>query len=254
MKHILRSIWEDIRVARNIELYFSMFLAFVVVVLDIFSDLPFLSQAVSSATLTILAVVAYSLLQDRHKSSVPVLISSNNNANVDYLCNYITTNNISRARLIQYSGDMIKQVIGKLLERGATVELLLQHPSKALNQVQIEKMATFQHWVENDLNSRNLVIRYYKEPAAVRGVKLDDRFLSIGWYIYRNRSRAEIVPWLYGHNNAAICVHVGHPGVRDLVDTFDESFQTLWESAEPHSDHIDVMINQMLQQSTRARK
>jgi hypothetical protein len=255
MKHILRSIWEDIRVVRNIELYLSIFLALVVVTLNIFSDLPFVSQAVSSATLTILALVAYGLLQDRWKSTVYINISSDNKANMDYLCDYIIANKISKARLIQYSGDMVRRVVENLLERGVTVELLLQHPSKALNQVQIEKMASFQHRVENDIkNSQNLAIRYYKEPAAVKGVKFDDSLLSMGWYTYRNKSRTEIVPWLYGHNNAAICVNLGNPDTHDLVTTFDETFQALWENAEPHSDTIRATINQMLRQSARARK
>jgi hypothetical protein len=191
----------------------------------------------------------------RHKSQLSVNISSDNNANVDYLCDYIAKNKISEARLIQYSGDMVRRVVEKLLEKGARVELLLQHPSKAPNQYQIEKMASFHHRVKHDFrNNQNLVIRYYKEPASLKGIKLDNSFLSMGWYTYRNKSRSEIAPWLYGHNNATITVQIGNSDVHDLVATFDETFQSLWEIAEPHSEKIDATVNQMLRQRTKGQK
>jgi len=255
MKYILRSIWEDIKARRNIELYISIFLALTVAALSLFPEIAITSQAVTSATLAILALVAFSLLQDRRKSHFPIAISSDNNTNIDHLCDYVVENNISRARMIQYSGDMIRRVVEKLLEKGATVELLIQHPSKAPNQFQIEKMASFQHRAKYDFkNNQNLIIRYYKETASLKGVKLDDSFLSMGWYIYRNKSKSEIEPWLYGHNNATISVLLGGPEFRDLAATFDETFQALWETAEPYGENIDVTINQMLRQSTKVRK
>jgi len=258
MKYLLRSIWEA---RRNIDLYLTIFVGLAVAVLNFLADVDnpdvskVVSKAVPSMTLAILSLLAFSLLQDRHKSQLSVTISSDNNANVDYLCDYTAKNKISEARLIQYSGDMIRRVVEKLLEKGARVELLLQHPSKAPNQYQIEKMASFQHRVKHDFrNNQNLVIRYYKEPASLKGIKLDNSFLSMGWYTYRNKSRSEIVPWLYGHNNATITVHIGSSDVHDLVATFDETFQSLWESAEPHSEKIDATVNQMLRQRTKGQK
>jgi hypothetical protein len=257
MNYLFRNIWADIKARRNIDLYITIFLGFVVAVLNLFADTddPDVRKRVASVTLALLAAIAFSLLQDRHKSHVSVTISSDNNANVDYLCDYIAENKISRARLIQYSGDMIRRVVEKLLEKGVSVELLLQHPSKALNQFQIEKMASFQHRVKNDFrNNQNLIIRYYKETASVKGIKFDNDFLSMGWYIYRSKSGSENVPWLYGHNNATITVHLGNSNLRDLVATFDETFQMLWETAEPHSEQIDATIDQMLRQGKKARK
>ena len=201
-------------------------------------------EIVSAAILATLALVSNSLLQDRRRSRVPIVICADNDVNVDYLCKYITANKITRARLIQYSGDKVTRVVELLLAKGAKVEMLLhdpcellQQPERMMSRYQLNKVYHFQQRADHDFENReNLVIRYYKEPASIKAVKLDDSFLSMGWYTYRHRDNASDTPWLYGHNNAAINIRLDCPEARDLVATFDEVFETLCDSSISHED------------------
>jgi hypothetical protein len=146
--------------------------------------------------------------------------------------------------MIQCTGDMVKRVIEKLIEKNVKVELLLQHPSKALNSYNLEKMALFHRRVKIDFkNSQNLTIRYYSEPASVKAVKLDDKFLQMGWYTYHVRSSTDNSPWLYGHSNSAVTIRADQAEARDLATTFDNVFQALWENAITNID-VESEINQ----------
>ena len=227
----LKSIWEDIKSGRNIDIYITVVIAVGIALVDIFGVVN--QSIISSATLAVLALVAYSLLQDRRKNQFPIVISSSNEGNNRRLLEYISTNKVTSARMIQYSGHMIQPVIAELLERGAKVELLLQSPSGALNVQQCGKMIAFHESITADdfKNSQNLKIRYYSEPASVKAVKLDDIFLSIGWYTYRNIEETKREPWLYGHNNAVISGWLHHVEMHDLASTFDVQFQALWNNA-----------------------
>jgi len=236
----LRLIWEDIKTGRNIELYFTTAFALVVAIAGLsgFDN----QRLLTSATLAALALVSYSLLQNRLRTQLPIIIRADNQSNVEYLCAYIEANKIEKARLIQYSGDKMRRVVENLLSKGARVELLLQHPSAVpnfpeLRSFQREKIALFNKTAKRDFrNHQNLIIRYYKEAASVRGVKLDDGFLSMGWYTYRSTSPSDKTPWLYGHNNTTISVYLNRAETRDLAATFDDVFLALWENAVPHEE------------------
>lgn len=239
MKRQLNLVFQDIRNGRNLETYITIGVATIVALLSILGI--YHPKVISAVTLMVLAAVSYSLLQDRRSNIIPVTICNKNDINMNYIFQYIGKHKTKKARLIQYSGYMARQVIEKLLEEGATVELLLQHSGCALNDLQKNKIMLFKEAIVDLPNKRNLTVKYYKESASMRGIKLDDDFLSVGWYIYRNQENSDPNQktsnegWLYGHNNAAINIHLYHASTecRDLVDTFDRTFKALWESAEP---------------------
>jgi hypothetical protein len=250
MTEFLRTVWEDIKARRNIDVYVTVGLAIVIAVLDVFNVVD--QEIVSAAILATLALVSNSLLQDRRRSQLPIVIRADNDANVDHLCKYITANKIAGARLIQYSGDKVARVVELLLARGAKVEMLLhdprelqQQPEIMMSRYQLNKVYHFKQRADHDFENReNLVIRYYREPASIRAVKLDDSFLSMGWYTYRDRDNASDTPWLYGHNNATINIRLDSSEARDLVATFDKVFETLWDSSISHED-IKAQIDQL---------
>lgn len=172
-----------------------------------------------------------SFFSRKSKGQQGITICSADEANIEYLSKFIDTNSIAKARMIQYSGDMIRPVIAKLLAKNVKIEILLQHPQKALNIDQLLKMASFHERVTTDFkNPQNLVIKYYNEPASIRGVKLDEKVLVIGWYTYRVKSHTEPKAWLYGHNNAAVRIQPVSVS-RDLTATFDDVFQSLWDNS-----------------------
>ena len=248
MTGMIEKIIKDLRSGRNIELYVNILVATVITILGLFNVVS--SGIVSTATLTVLALVSFGLLQDRNQKEVPFIVHSDNNDNLDFICDYISKNNTKHAKLIQYSGDMARSVIDKLLEKGARVDLLLQHPENALNKVQLQKMAAFQVRVRNDYrNGQNLIIKYYKEPASMRGIRIDKNFLSVGWYTYRIKSDQEVQPWIYGHNNTTINIRLDQSNASDLAHNFDEVFQALWINAIAHDDSIETTISRRLRSS-----
>lgn len=62
---ILKKIWEDIQQGENIDLYASILLAFVVVVVSLLGAVP--SELVASLTLAVLGLLAISNLGNRHR-------------------------------------------------------------------------------------------------------------------------------------------------------------------------------------------
>ena len=198
------------------------------------------------------------------QNDLKIRIFSSNQSMQEYVCKFIDLYNVKEAKILHYSGEYVSQVIEKLLQKKAAVKLLLGHPgavpktsmwrivlrswerfvpnkrqgidtrsgSHDLRGFQNNKMMTFHQKMETDfINGENLDIKYYMEPASIRGIKLDDRFLSIGWYTYRPKVSNGNVPWLYGHNNATVNVVLDQPEALKLAATFDDQFDALWNEA-----------------------
>jgi hypothetical protein len=187
-----------------------------------------------SAHTTLCLVLIYAKLKLRKKLTMDIY--ADNDEYNDYLCKYIASHDVKKAQLIQYSGDYVRRVVTKLLEKGADVELLLQHPSKSLNEYQLRKLVLFEQRSTIDFkNDNKLAVRYYDEPASLRAIKLDNKFLAIGWYTYRirskNKDREDVTPWLYGHSNPSITAHLDGVKASDLASFFDEVFNALWKTA-----------------------
>jgi len=250
MLDYIASIWRDLKSGRNIDIYITLGLALFISVLDVFGVVEI--EIVLTAILATLALLANNMLNDRHSSQPPIVICKDDKKNTSRISKYIESHEIKHAKLIQYSGQKVTEIVELLLSRGVKVEMLLHYPGELLrepkktpNGYQLSKSSQFQVAVRDYFRNReNLTIRYYKEPASIRGIKCDDKFLSIGWYTYRNQSIESTKPWLYGHNNATIHVTLTYAEAQDLNDTFEEVFQTLWNSSLDHSDVEDV-INQI---------
>ena len=136
------------------------------------------------------------------------------------LLNYIEKekNNVRKATLIQYSGQMVKDVLESLLLHGADVTLFLQSKETAskISKVQVNRIGLFSDLMKTELDSVNSVkgsaklkVYEYDPPASLRAIKLDEKVLAIGWYIYQyvdkenprdklNYPEDDIK--LYGHN------------------------------------------------------
>lgn len=148
-----------------------------------------------------------------------------------YLTKSVT---VKKARMIQYSGDMVKGIVSKLLEKSVDVELLLQHPGCAINEFQWNKMAVFRERLKSDcVNLEKLKIRYYRETPSLRAIKIDSKMLALGWYTFRGRLSDSVRPWLYGHNNPNVVIDISGGANSHFEKFFDTLFDELWECAVP---------------------
>jgi len=111
------------------------------------------------------------------------------------LLNYIEKekNNVRKATLVQYSGQKVKEVLESLLLQGVDVILFLQSKATAnkSSKVQVNRINLFSDLVKTELDSikakkgsAKLKVYEYDPPASLRAIKIDDKVLAIGWYIY----------------------------------------------------------------------
>ncbi len=219
----------------HIDLYITILLAGSVAILEFLHVID--AKILASATLATLALVANSLIRIGRRIQPRITICDDDHLNVDQLCEYIKTNKVKKARLIQYSGNKVTKVVQALLKMGARVDLLLQEPcsisqSPELCDFQIAQMRSFLGAAKHDFkNPQNLNIRFYSEQASLRGVLFDDDYLAVGWYTQRPEKDPSKRQWVYGHNNATIIAHLDNAETRVLAATFNEVFESLWDEA-----------------------
>jgi len=156
---------------------------------------------------------------------------------------------IKKVQMIQCSGDMVKGILNKLLKKHIQVELLLQHPDQAINGYQWNKMKVFRDRIKSDFpSSSQLEVRYYRDTASLRAIKLGNKYLALSWYVYRDRLTDKVVSWLYGHRNPNIVVSLDKNDTQPLKLFFDEQFDYLWNNAVTYDkvNFADKYENQLL--------
>jgi hypothetical protein len=108
--------------------------------------------------------------------------------------------NITQASMIQYSGRAFNQLVGFFLDRGANVSVYLQSPKTARELGSEKQSAILEEaptWLVDWLSvaGHELKIRIYRYsvPASLCGILVDDDLLVIGWYLYKNPERRELL-------------------------------------------------------------
>ncbi|MGA7194603.1 MAG: hypothetical protein WBW94_13325 [Anaerolineales bacterium] len=161
----------------------------------IFNGTTWLKDNFSAMTLLILSIIALSVtwLTLRFKTilgkHLQTLIFENQQDMCGHLLNYINENHVKKAILIQYSGIMVEDIILALMERGVD-EITLYVQSKAtakFSHSQLKRISAFSNLMSTEVALRHLdklTIIDYDPPAAFRAIKLDDKVLAVGWYIY----------------------------------------------------------------------
>ena len=148
----------------------------------------------------------------------------------------------SRADLLEFSTQSVRPVI-RALARGANeLRILVKHPD-SVGPAQRTRIIDGLTQLERLLRGYrgDVKIRCYRQWVSLRGRKLDDSLINIGWY----------TPELDEHGQATATEVVGdtNPLVTSALQTeegqhlqrmFDEVFEGLWRSAE-HDDAREVL-------------
>lgn len=133
-----------------------------------------------------------------------------------------------RVTLIQYSGTYATEVIKKALRCGAIVSLYVQHPEKAINREQADRIKMFLRQLPSQTgNSPNCHIFLYEPHASLKAVVIDNELIALGWYVYLNRDRNSNPNYadpidLRGHNKAGVLLKSecrGYAEVKNMVDS-----------------------------------
>ena len=124
---------------------------------------------------------------------------------------------VSDAVLIQYSGQHVTTLCTTLLDKGANVEIYLQHPDSACHPRQSEKIKGLLPSLTDLFRDGpgTLKVFLYKATASLRAVSINDgTLLSVGWYTFHQFNDHEIS--VYGHSRPMVMAAEGCRGFEEL--------------------------------------
>jgi hypothetical protein len=206
---------------------------------------------VLSLTLTMLGLVAISLRRDRRSytkiteslqvlsGSVGSLINikafSHQHEAYRFLIDVINRDGAKEAVFLQYSCRTSLDVLRTVLSKGAKVTVFLQHEDMAAkvgSQYQADRIKVATKNLRTDLNGSlkrpdKFKVYKYRTLGSVSGIKIDDRVLCMGWYVYKHvdqftdKNMAGDEVELLGHNIAVLVVWKGTPEFEALNKTFN---------------------------------
>jgi hypothetical protein len=88
-------------------------------------------------------------------------------------------------------------------------------------------------------------VQYYREPASIRGILLDDVALCIGWYTYQNAKGEGTLIW--GHDTGAVLVNADSEGFAPLRDFFMRVFRNI-SNTEDKDENDTIPLEKLLQE------
>jgi hypothetical protein len=141
--------------------------------------------------------------------------------------------------LIQYSGQTALPLLRDIAESRpkAEVRMLLAHPD-VVSQFDSDGHPSHSGRISATIEEIRLIeddykeggfkvdIRYYKTPASIASVVVDDEYVSVGWYYCFKDKNTEIVR-LRGHNAPAVNALDWHAS--GLLEFLRQQFDTLWD-------------------------
>jgi hypothetical protein len=258
--------WQDL--LRNWDVYLVIVVGSVTLILSVLGQIN--STAVLPLTLTMLGIIAVSIRRDRHidttimdtleelSSDVKSLAKNRTFEQQDQAYNYLIEEVINKygareAVLIQYSCTTSLRVVRALLNQGARVTLYIQHEEIANNvgsQFQADRIITTANNLRSDLGklARNLAksgqlkVYKYRSPGSVSAIKIDNRVLCMGWYIYEraenlsNSNYASDTIEVSGHDVAALVVWRD----TDEFNELEKTFSLLEKNYQKHAEKVSL--------------
>lgn len=165
-----------------------------------------------------------------------------------FLCDWIDKYGAKKAVLFQYSCNTSMSVVRALIRKGAQVTVYIQHEETARqagSAFQAERITSRVRSLKMDLGKRlsspdNLKLYKYRSPASASAIKIDDRVLCMGWYLYERQDQPHHPDFkndtteISAHDVAAIIVFAGTSEYNKLLKTF----QTLEENFQKHAEEV----------------
>ena len=170
---------------------------------------PEIQISISLGIIIAMLSIAQQYLNDMIKGGSTRAFDNQANAN-HYLIDYINKYKVREAKLIEYDGDSVKQLMEVLLQHKVRLHVLLQHPEHACSGFQANRILHKIRVREEEFGEYGdrITFSYYKDTASIRGRGFDNKLISIGWYTYDRRGQSGIggEPQVWGHNNPVLVI------------------------------------------------
>jgi len=243
------------------ELYAAIGLSIIFFFLGLFG---FPNGMIASLTLVVLGILAGSLRrqrgienrigkalqtmsQDIHGLVTNKMFEEQEQA-YQFLCDWIDKYGAKKATLFQYSCNTSMSVVRALMRKEAQVTVYIQHEATARqigSAFQADRIISRVRSLRGDLGKRsstsdNLKLYKYRSPASVSAVKIDDRVLCMGWYLYEHMAQPHHPDFkndtteISAHDVVAIVAFAGTSEYNKLLKTF----QALEENFQQHAEEV----------------
>lgn len=263
MRQQVQRVWKAF--LKNIDVYTVIVIAIVLSfysIVGLSSTSPSSIQIVSSGTLAILAILAFSLLKNRQthekiEKALEQLSKASPAKNRAFkgqedayrlLETYINSHRVREAVLLQYSCTTSLGLLRTLLRKGANVTVYIQHEetSKSVgSEEQAKQVVRTCEGLRGQLadlyKPGKLKIRKYRAPGSVSAVKIDKHVLCMGWYTYEHVDASNRNPvhsadsiQVSGHDVAAVVVWKD----TEEFEALDKTFRTLEENYQNNSEEV----------------
>ena len=256
--------WQDL--LNNWDVYLVIIVGTFTLFLSVFGQIG--STVILPLVLTMLGIIAISIRRDRHidktvmysleelsggvKSLAKNKAFEEQEKAYDYLIREVINKyGAKEAVLLQYSCTTSLRVVRALLGQGARVTVYIQHEETASNvgsQFQADRIRSTTNSLRSDLGkmaknlarSDQLKIFKYRSPGSVSAIKIDNRVLCMGWYMYEYEMAENHLHSGYpndtievsGHDVAALVVWSGTEEFEELEKTFSYQLKNFEKYAE----------------------
>lgn len=180
-----------------------------------------------------------------------VKIARNQDEITQDLLSHIQEQRPRTALLLAYSSSVFAEVIETLISDQVQCELriLMQKP-KADKEVVIKyqegRICGSVKILSQKLRSYHKArLRFYREPASLRGMRLGDEIICMGWYTYDIRDKTLGNKQIWGDANAMVVASLPTAESQALAATFDTVFGNLWENSSKPKEVCGICKQKM---------
>lgn len=138
---------------------------------------------------------------------------------------------IPSADMLEFSGVAVESLIHTLAANGCRVRLLVKHPETVSPFQRRRIVANLEALFGRDYADR-IEVRCYRFGASLRGRRLGDELINLGWYtpFIENGSLARYE--VMGHDNALVTAVLGTAEGRHLERMFRQVFDDIWDATD----------------------
>jgi hypothetical protein len=177
----------------------------------------------------------------------------------DDLRQFIRSNRPEQMDMIEYSSSTVVPLLQAASDARCTVRLLIKKPSSSDPDRQPHRIVQgIDRLYVGNYHEHGLSIRFYEENASLRGRKIDDQLINVGWYTYDKRDPDRGLQ-LWGSQNTMITVQRKSFEEFSAVDElFSEVFENLWRDGatlkEVYEDNSDEYLIEWAEVGSQEKK
>ena len=189
------------------------------------------SNAMTLLIFLLVLDISYALSQIALRRQITV--SRDQDADRTDFLEVIKSSRIEDADLLEYSTAEAREMIKALRERQCRMRILAKHPESVTSDTQRRRILSQVEVLMDELDNYDKAsIKFYRQPASIRGRRLGDACVNLSWYTpYIPDAKKKKDLEVLGHTNAVITADLATREGQHLLRMFQGLFDRLWLAA-----------------------